>query len=74
MARPRSWDDEDLRRAVAVATSWADVCRALDLAVGGDAFRRLRRRCHQIHLDVSRITSDPDGFKRHVERVVEGTA
>lgn len=50
MARPRSWDDEDLRRAVAVATSWADVCRALDLHPSTQNIRRTRARAGELQL------------------------
>jgi hypothetical protein len=53
MARPRSWSDEDLREAVAGATSYAGVVRSLRLSRGGAAYVTVRTRIEQLGISVS---------------------
>ncbi len=50
MARPRSWSDDDLREAVADATTLAEVVRRLRLARGGAAYITVRTRMEQLEL------------------------
>lgn len=55
MAPSTSWNDDDLRDAVAAATNWTEVCDALDLA-GDDLTRgHLRRRAAQLGLPIDRL-------------------
>jgi hypothetical protein len=73
MARPRSWSDEDLRHAVATATSWSAVARGLALAPGGHTNRLLRERAAALELDVTHFR--PDWRPRPpIPVVVEGTS
>jgi hypothetical protein len=51
--RPRSWTDDDLRRAVRGATSIAGVIRALGLKVGGSVYVTIRERINGLNLDTS---------------------
>lgn len=53
----RTWTDDDLRVAVAAATSWSDVLRALDLAESGSARAQLRRAADRAGVD-----------RRHLDR------
>lgn len=55
MARPRSWTDEDLRRAVADARSWREVRDRLGLRGGGSTNRMLRERAASIGLAVDHL-------------------
>ena len=50
MSRPRSWTDQDLRAAVAGATSYAEVVRRLRLSHGGGAYVTVRTRIEQLRL------------------------
>jgi hypothetical protein len=64
VGRPRSWTDDDLRAAVAQARTWADVCRALELAIGGSTRGQLRRRSAELGLDTRHIVTGPGGRAR----------
>ncbi|MFJ6749739.1 HNH endonuclease [Streptomyces sp. NPDC091266] len=57
-------DDDRLRTAVAEATSYADVMRALGLPVNDAQHRRLQRKVVRLHLDVTH-------FKRTSRRAVQ---
>lgn len=48
MPRPRSWTDERLKSAVAVAQSWEDVARSLGLSVCRTTTKRLQRHAVRI--------------------------
>jgi hypothetical protein len=52
----RTWTDEDLRAAVAEATSIAGVIRALDLTIGGSMYLRIREAIEALDLDTSHFT------------------
>ena len=72
--RPRSWSDEDLRRAIAVATSWKDVLRALAMSpTNASSHRRVRQRAWELHLDTSHFVQKQEGVRKDVPVVVEGT-
>ena len=49
----RRWTDEELRLAVAEATSLRQVFLGLDLAVGGSQWSAVRARIKSLHLDTS---------------------
>ena len=51
--RPRTWTDDDLRRAVAASTSTAGVIRALGLNIGGAMYITINDRIHSLGLDTS---------------------
>lgn len=55
MARPRSWTDDDLRRAVEESHSLAEVVRRLRLRHGGAAYTTVRTRIEQLDLDASHL-------------------
>ncbi|RLV09125.1 hypothetical protein CTZ27_09525 [Streptomyces griseocarneus] len=59
--------DGPLRKAVADATSYADVMRALGLAVNDTNHRRIRRRVAQLGLDTSHFVRRPWGAIRVAE-------
>ncbi len=50
---PRRWSDDDLRRAVAEASTLAGVFAALELSVGGRAWRRMQEHILRLGLDTS---------------------
>jgi hypothetical protein len=55
VGRPRTWSDEDLREAVAGATSWRQVRAALGLRGGGSTKQRLRARAAELGLDTTHL-------------------
>ncbi len=63
-AAPRTWTDDDLRAAVARATTLAGVFRELGLQVGGGAWQRMREHIARLDLDTSHFTRDVDGLPR----------
>jgi hypothetical protein len=60
MARRRSWTDEDLREAVAGATSYAGVVRGLRLSRGGAAYVTVRTRIEQLGISVDHFGTNAD--------------
>ena len=54
--RPRTWSDDDLRMAVADATSVAGVIRLLGLKVGGSVYLMIKERMTALRLDTSHFT------------------
>jgi hypothetical protein len=67
-AAPRTWSDEDLRRAVSEARSIAGVFRALGLSVGGGAWRRMVE--HILRLELATDHFDRGPVRRDVGRRV----
>ncbi|UQI43507.1 HNH endonuclease [Streptomyces sp. HU2014] len=59
--------EDRVREAVADATSFADVMRTLGLAVNDTNHRRVRRRAHQLELDISHFKRRTWGTVRVVE-------
>jgi hypothetical protein len=55
MARARTWTDEQLRKAVAGAATWADVARSLGLRAEGRNTFRFRGHAARLGLDVSHL-------------------
>ncbi|MDQ4129575.1 MAG: HNH endonuclease [Actinomycetota bacterium] len=55
MPRPRTWTDDDLRRAVAEATSFPDVLRRLNLSPGGETYISVRVRIAELGLEASHL-------------------
>ena len=53
---PRTWDDKDLRNAVAEAKSIAGVIRALGLKIGGSVYITIKQRISDLGLDTSHFT------------------
>ncbi|MFH8573429.1 HNH endonuclease signature motif containing protein [Streptomyces sp. NPDC017993] len=51
--------EDRLRAAIADATSYADVMRALDLPVNDSSHRRIQRKAAQLQLDVSHFKRKP---------------
>lgn len=68
MPRPRSWTDDDLRHAVAAATSFKDVLRRLELRPGGDSFINVRVRIAELGLDATHLQKDWRARKTARER------
>lgn len=63
----RSWNDEDLRRAVAQASNLAQVFGLLGLSVGGQSWQRMQQHILRLGLDTShwdRHAVRPGGSKR----------
>lgn len=58
MPRPRSWTDDDLRAAVAGATSYAEVVRRLRLSHGGGAYVTVRTRIEQLGVSTDHFASE----------------
>lgn len=57
MGRPRTYSDDDLRRAVATCRSWRGVLQSLGLrATSSSAIRSARRHADQLGLDHSHFT------------------
>jgi hypothetical protein len=73
MSRPRSWTDDDLRRAVAVASSWKGVTRALGLFPGTRAILATRTRGRELGLDTSHFLPRGRAPPRPEPVVVQGT-
>lgn len=64
MSRPPRWSDDDLRRAVARARSFAEVKRFLGLSSSGGNHYLLRERIRVLALDLSHFTRDSQAGKR----------
>ncbi len=67
MPRPRSWTDDDLRAAVAAATSWRQVRRSLGLVGGGTTVSALRARATELGLDLSRLPDIGEHPRRYTD-------
>jgi len=50
------WTDEELRKAVAAATSYAETIRAIGLIPAGGNYDQVKRRIVELRLDVSHFT------------------
>jgi hypothetical protein len=59
MARPRTWSDEELAAALAGASTWAGVTRALGVTPGGSAVRCAAGHAMRLGLDVSHLREVP---------------
>ena len=55
MPRARSWTDEELLAAIAVATSWRAVSRMLGLTAGGGTYSVLRRHAARLDADTDHL-------------------
>ena len=53
MARPRSWTDDDLRRAVGTSTTYSQVMEKLGLSRGGRSLEAVRNRMLQLDVDLA---------------------
>ena len=49
----RGWNDNQLREAVKVSTSWSGVMRCLGLAVAGNSVKFVQTKANELGLDVS---------------------
>jgi hypothetical protein len=49
----RRWEDNQLREAVKVSTSWSAVMRCLGLAVAGNSVKFVKSKAHELGLNVS---------------------
>jgi hypothetical protein len=76
MGRPRSWTDDDLRSAVAAASSWSEVRRRLGLRGGGGAgLAGLRLRAAKLELDTAHLPTARSGHRRWTdEQLTEAVA
>ncbi|MFN2555282.1 MAG: HNH endonuclease signature motif containing protein [Nitriliruptorales bacterium] len=68
MPRPRSWTDDDLRRAVAEAATYSHVLECLGLKRGGDSHISVRVRIAELGLDDSHLRLDLRAQKTARER------
>lgn len=53
MGRPRTWDDHQLRAAVAASTTFMEVHQRLGLSPGGGSYSAVRIRVAELELDTS---------------------
>lgn len=64
MPRATRWTDDQLRGAVAVSRSLAEVCRRLELRPGGGTYKSLRRHIARLAIDASHLPVISDGRVR----------
>lgn len=55
MPRARSWTDDQLLDAIALADSWQGVCRALSLGAGGGTYAVIRRHARRLGADTAHL-------------------
>lgn len=59
------WSDDDLRCAIVVAESWADLAALLGYEkIGGSTKQRIRVRAYALELDLSRLNRSPGPQRR----------
>lgn len=66
----RSWSDAELRHALAVATTWSDVLRDLDLNDCADARVRVKGRAVRLGLNVTHLSQRPSARLSNAEDFV----
>lgn len=49
----RGWDEQQLREAVSVSTSWSGVMRRLGLAIAGNSVKAVKTSAYELGLNVS---------------------
>lgn len=55
MARPKSYSDQQLKKAIAQSSSWGEVCRVLGLTNGSKNRRHVRIHAISLQVDVSHL-------------------